>query len=223
VDNKKSKSKKGGETVKDVYKRLYQAFGARRWWPAETQFEVIIGAILTQNTNWKNVEKAIEKLKDKDLLNPARLYKIRNEELAELIRSSGYYNIKTKRIKNFIAFLQEEYRADLDRMFQEEMMVLRDKLLTIKGIGPETADSILLYAGEKPTFVVDAYTKRIFSRHGWISDNDNYEEIRNFFMENLNHDVQLFNEYHALLVYLGKEFCKKEPRCQECPLITFLR
>ena len=223
MDERKGRSKQVGKRiVKEVYKTLYQAFGPRGWWPGETPFEVVIGAILTQNTSWKNVERAIDRLRAKNLLHPANLYKIKDEELAQLIKPSGYYHIKTGRIKNFIVFLHREYGSDLNKMFREEMMFLRKKLLSIKGIGPETADSILLYAGEKPTFVVDTYTKRIFSRHGWISNQNSYEDIRDFFMGNLNIDVKLFNEYHALLVYLGKEFCKKEPRCKECPLKVFL-
>jgi endonuclease-3 related protein len=207
--------------LEKVYKILLETFGPRGWWPGETPFEVIIGAILTQNTSWKNVEKSIDRLKAENLLHPAVLYKIKDKKLAELIKSSGYYHIKTKRIKNFMAFLQREYRGNLKEMFREETIILRKKLLSISGIGSETADSILLYAGEKPTFVVDTYTKRIFSRHGWISNQDDYEDIRNLFMENMNNNVKLFNEYHALLVHLGKEFCKKEPRCKECPLRVF--
>ena len=211
----------GKKILQRVYDTLLQAFGPRGWWPGETPFEVIIGAVLTQNTSWQNVEKAIHRLKAKNVLKPAVLYRMKDEELAELIRPSGYYHIKTRRIKNILGFLQKEYRGNLNRMFQEETLILREKLLAIDGIGPETADSILLYAGEKPTFVVDAYTRRIFSRHGWVSTRDSYEDIKNLFMENLDLDVQMFNEYHALLVYLGKELCKKEPRCNECPLDVF--
>jgi endonuclease-3 related protein len=213
----------GKRILEKVFNCLFQTFGPRGWWPGETPFEIIIGAILTQNTSWENVEKAIDRLKARNVLHPAGIYKMKDEKLADFIRPSGYYHIKTKRIKDFLAFLQKEYRLDLNRMFQEKTMVLRRKLLSINGIGPETADSILLYAGGKPTFVVDAYTKRIFSRHGWISHQDSYENVRNLFMENLNHDVKLFNEYHALLVQVGKEFCKREPRCKECPLKVFFR
>jgi len=211
-----------GKILKKIYDKLFQAFGPMGWWPGETPFEVIIGAILTQNTSWENVEKAINRLKAKKMLNPADFSRMRDEKLAELIKPSGYYNIKAKRIKNFMDFLQKEYGTDLRRMLQEETMVLREKLLSIKGIGPETADSILLYAAKKPVFVVDTYTRRIFSRHGWVSSTDNYQEIKDFFMRNLKPDVKLYNEYHALLVYLGKNFCKKRPQCGECPLKNFL-
>jgi endonuclease-3 related protein len=211
----------GRKILKKIYNKLFQTFGPMGWWPGETPFEVIIGAILTQNTSWENVEKAIHKLKTKKVLHPAGLYRKKDEELAELIKSVGYYNIKAKRIKNFMAFFQREYGKDLKKMFREDTIVLREKLLSINGIGPETADSILLYAAEKPTFVVDAYTKRILLRHGWISSQDSYQDIKDLFMNNLKHDVKMYNEYHALLVYLGKNFCKKKPQCEGCPLEEF--
>lgn len=182
---------------------------------------MIVGAILTQNTAWANVSQAISKLKSKDLMTPEALYHLDQHHLAYLIRSAGYYNLKARRLKNFMEFLFEEYDGDLDRMFSEEMDVLRNKLLCIKGIGRETADSMLLYAGKIPTFVVDAYTKRIFSRHIIVSEEADYEEIRTLFMDNLPNDTKLFNEYHALLVHLGKTFCKKKPKCEGCPLMGF--
>jgi endonuclease-3 related protein len=208
---------------KKIYNKLFRAFGSMGWWPGETPFEVIIGAILTQNTAWGNVEKAIKKLKAEKVLHPVALYRIKERRLATLIKASGYYNIKARRIKNFMAFLKKEYENDLKKMFREDMNVLRDKLLSIDGIGYETADSILLYAAKKPTFVVDAYTKRIFLRHGWISDQDSYHDIKNFFMKNLKQDVKIYNEYHALLVYVGKNFCKKKSECRDCPLKEFLK
>jgi len=202
----------------EIYHKLFKAYGPRHWWPGETPFEVMVGAILTQNTSWRNVEKAIQKLKDKGVLNAEGIHQLRKSQLAPLIRSSGYYRIKAERLKAFEGFLFEEYDGDIEKMGEERLPVLRQKLIGVNGIGPETADSILLYGLNKPIFVVDAYTKRILSRHGMISENASYEEIQRLFMSHLPMDVRLFNEYHALLVYLGKTLCKKVPRCDECPL-----
>jgi endonuclease-3 related protein len=201
-----------------VYYRLYKAYGPRHWWPGETSFEVMVGAILTQNTSWRNVEKAIQKLKMNGVLNPEGVHHLKKSQLAPLIRSSGYYRIKADRLKSFVDFLFEEYGGDLKRMKRERLTELREKLLGIKGIGPETADSILLYGLEKPIFVVDAYTKRILSRHGITSEKASYEEVQNLFMDHLPPDEKIFNEYHALFVHLGKNVCKKIPRCDICPL-----
>ena len=202
----------------DIYQRLYKAYGPRHWWPGETPFEVMVGAILTQNTSWKNVEKAIQKLKNKGLLNAGKVHQLRKSQLAPLIRSSGYYRIKADRLKAFVSFLFEEYNGDLKKMGKERMETLREKLLEVKGVGPETADSILLYGLKKPIFVVDAYTKRILSRHGIVSEQASYGEIQSLFMNHLPPDERLFNEYHALLVHLGKTLCKKIPRCDICPI-----
>jgi len=201
-----------------VYHRLYKAYGPRHWWPGETSFEVMVGAILTQNTSWRNVEKAIQKLKGKRVLNPEGIYHLKKSQLAPLIRSSGYYRIKADRLKAFVDFLFEEYGGDLKRMKRERLAELRKELLGVKGIGPETADSILLYGLKKPIFVVDAYTKRILSQHGMISEKASYEEIQKLLMDHLPPDEKLFNEYHALFVHLGKMVCKKSPRCDICPL-----
>lgn len=201
-----------------IYQELYQAYGPRHWWPGETPFEVMVGAILTQNTSWKNVEKAIAALKGKGVLHPEGVHQLRESTLASLIRSSGYYRIKARRLKAFVTFLLSEYQGDIERMRKEEIGALREKLLLVNGIGPETADSILLYALQKPIFVVDAYTRRIFSRHGMISEKASYEEIQALFMDQLPPDERLFNEYHALLVHLGKNVCKKKPECERCPL-----
>lgn len=206
-----------------MYKILYDTFGPRHWWPADSSFEVIIGAILTQNTAWNNVEKAIENLKRKKLLSPIKIKKINKLKLASLIKPSGYYHLKADRLKEFVEFLFSEYGGDLDRMRSERLDRLREKLLTVNGIGPETADSILLYALGKPIFVVDKYTKRILSRHRIVSKKASYSEIQNIFMRNLPRDEKLFNEYHALLVYLGKNFCKKKPNCDICPINSFVR
>lgn len=201
-----------------IYRKLYSAYGPRNWWPGETSFEVMVGAILTQNTSWRNVEKAIQKLKGKTVLNPEGIHRLKKSELARLIKSSGYYRIKTDRLKSFIDFLFKEYDGDLKRMKRERLDELREMLLSVKGVGPETADSILLYGLKKPIFVVDAYTKRILSRHGIISEKASYEEVQKLFMDHLPHDEKLFNEYHALLVHLGKTLCKKIPKCDLCPL-----
>ncbi len=201
-----------------MYQKLYQTIGPRHWWPADSPFEVVVGAILTQNTSWKNVEKALGALKEKNILDPLQLYKVDEQYLATTITSSGFFNIKSKRIKSFINFLFEQYQGSLEKMFSEKLTLLREKLLAINGIGPETADSILLYAGGKPIFVVDAYTKRILLRHKVISPRARYSEIQELFMNNLKADVKMFNEYHALLVYIGKYYCKRVPQCKSCPL-----
>jgi len=202
----------------NIYRKLYKAYGPRDWWPAETSFEVMVGAILTQNTSWRNVEKAIQKLKGKGVLNPEGIHDLKKTQLASLIKSSGYYRIKADRLKAFVNFLFEEFDGDLKRMGRERLGELREKLLGVKGIGPETADSILLYGLKKSIFVVDAYTKRILSRHKMILENTAYEEVQKLFMEHLPLDEKLFNEYHALLVHLGKTVCKKIPRCDICPI-----
>ena len=202
----------------DLYNRLYKAFGPRHWWPGDSPFEVVVGAILTQNTAWRNVKKAIDNLKARDLLSPEALYHVPFEDLATVIRPAGYYNIKSKRLKHFVEFLFQESAGDLGRLLEEDLETLRNKLLSINGIGPETADSILLYAGDKPTFVVDAYTRRILFRHNLIPEEVSYDEVQNFFMDSLEPDPPMFNEYHALIVRLGHSFClKKKPRCTECP------
>jgi endonuclease-3 related protein len=178
----------------------------------------MVGAILTQNTSWRNVEKAIQNLKARNVLTVRGIHRLKRGELASLIRSSGYFRIKADRLKAFVNFLSENYNGKLERMMKEEVEVLRQKLLDVKGIGPETADSILLYGLKKRIFVVDAYTKRILSRHGIVSEKASYDEVQKLFMDHLPHDERLFNEYHALLVHLGKTLCKKIPRCDRCPL-----
>lgn len=201
-----------------MYEILNDYFGNLNWWPGETPFEIAVGAILTQNTNWTNVERAIENLKSANLLSPGRLLEEKDDTISELIRPSGYYNIKTKRLKAFLGFLDSEYGGVMERMFEESLSTLRKKLLKVKGVGEETADSILLYGGDKPVFVVDAYTRRILTRHGIIDDDYSYEDIQELFMTHLAPDVPLYNQYHALLVNTGKLFCRREPRCRECPL-----
>ncbi len=202
----------------EIYNELHLYYGPQHWWPGDSPFEVAIGAILTQNTSWTNVEKAIENLKKKRLLSSKALNEIPMKDLALLIRPAGYYNVKAKRLKAFVTFLVHYYRGSMKLMGKQDAHTLREKLLEIHGIGQETADSILLYAFEKPVFVVDAYTKRIFSRHGLVDANVSYEELQGFIHENLEEDVQLFNEYHALLVKVGKDRCRPKPICQGCPL-----
>jgi endonuclease III related protein len=202
----------------EIYEKMDRHFGDLKWWPADGPFEVIVGAILTQNAAWTNVEKAIVALKKKNLLNPKGMLNISDECLASLIRPSGYYHLKTLRLKTFVRFLTENYSGNVEIMQQEELWTLRERLLGVWGIGRETADSILLYACEKPIFVVDAYTKRILHRHGLIDRNLAYEGIQRLFMQNLPHDRSLFNQYHALLVNTGKYFCRKNPDCAGCPL-----
>ena len=213
------KDKRQNRSLLKIYDLLYRKFGPRHWWPGNTRLEIIIGAILTQNTAWANVEKAIRNLKKERVLNAKALSAIPEKTLAELIRPSGYYNIKAGRIKNFLKFLNTHYNGSLAGMFGTDLYKLKEELLSVKGIGQETADSILLYAGNKPIFVVDAYTKRIFSRHGFISKNVEYKKIQSLFMDNLRQDARLFNEFHALIVELGKTTCKsKKPLCDICPL-----
>ena len=214
------RSNKGSlrKSLLEIYKILYREFGPQRWWPGETPFEVIVGAILTQNTAWTNVSKAIDNLKKESHLLPETLYSLPLPRLARLIRPSGYYNIKTKRLKEFLNFLFNEYNGSLEKMFKTDLSELREKLLKVNGIGPETADSILLYAGNYPIFVIDAYTKRILSRHNIITDGMDYHSLQRFFMDNLAEDADLYNEYHALIVKTAKDFCKKKPVCELCPL-----
>jgi endonuclease-3 related protein len=206
------------ETLSEIYQLLYDAFGPQHWWPGETPFEIITGAILTQNTNWANVEKAIANLKSAGQLTPEALFHIDISQLAELIRPAGYYNIKAKRLKSFINWLYDNYDGEMSNLELVNTDQLREELLAIKGIGRETADSILLYALGRPVFVVDAYTARIASRHGLIDPGADYEQLRELFESNLAEDVRLFNEYHALLVRAGKEFCRPKARCPGCPL-----
>jgi len=219
------------DILMDIYTRLFEAFGPQHWWPGETPFEVMIGAILTQNTAWKNVEKAIACLKEEGIMEPEGLAQAKIGRLAGLIRASGYYNQKARKIVRFMKFLKDEYDLNVKKMKKESLLSLREKLLQVNGIGPETADSILLYALEMPIFVVDAYTYRVFSRHSFIAEDTTYDEMQALFMDNLAHDAKLFNEYHALIVRLGHTFCRKTPLCplgdpphsgQNCPLNDLL-
>ena len=210
-----------GKTLRAFYNAMFKAFGPQRWWPAKTPTEVVIGAILTQNTAWNNVVRAINNLREAGLLDLPRLHKTDPAVLAELIRPSGTYKVKARRLKTFLDWLDERYDCDLDRMFATPLHALREELLGVSGIGRETADAILLYAGNLPTFVVDAYTARILYRHRLIDDSADYDEIKDLFESNLPADVPLFNEYHALLVQVGKLHCRPRARCEGCPLDPF--
>jgi endonuclease-3 related protein len=190
------------EQLTEIYQMLFDRFGPQHWWPGETQFEIITGAILTQNTNWANVEKAIANLMSANLLTPEKLYRLSTSRLAELIRPAGYYNIKAHRLKSFLDWLFHSYDGRLENLENLDTGRLRTELLAVKGIGHETADSILLYAFDRPIFVVDAYTARVAVRHGLIEPDADYEQLRDLFQSNLPQDVQLFNEYHALLVWV---------------------
>jgi endonuclease-3 related protein len=205
--------------LQEIYDRLYQFYGPQNWWPAESRIEMLIGAVLTQNTNWQNVRKAIDALRIEGLLSFEALSSISVDALSLCIKSSGYYNLKAKRLKNLLQMIEDEYGGSLDDLLETEPHSARESLLSVKGIGPETADSILLYAGGHPLFVVDAYTHRIFSRHNLVPDDCDYQSLQDLFMDNLPHDSPLFNEYHALIIKTAKQFCKKnKPLCEKCPL-----
>ncbi|HEY9766543.1 MAG TPA: hypothetical protein V6C82_09255 [Chroococcales cyanobacterium] len=207
------------EALLNIYERMLVHFGPRGWWPGETREETIVGAILTQNVAWRNVERAIANLKAADLLSLAKLHQAPSEVIEPLIIPSRFYKQKTRKIKDFTAFLFGEHGGDLDRMFSIGVRKLRPELLFLKGIGPETADCILLYAGFLPSFTCDAYTRRIFGRLGFFAADATYEEMRNFFMKHLPHQVPLFNEFHAQIDGIGHHYCQpKDPRCGECPL-----
>jgi endonuclease-3 related protein len=202
-----------------IYRKLYRYFGPQHWWPGDAPFEVAVGAVLTQNTSWSNVEKAMQNLKNRNLLSPRRMYGLSVSELAWLIRPAGYFNVKAKRLRSFLEFIVNDYHGSMKDMLREDLMHLRVKLLRIHGIGPETADSILLYALEKSVFVIDAYTKRVLSRHGIMGSERSYDEFQELFYSALSRDVRLYNEYHALFVRVGKTFCKRrKPLCSNCPL-----
>lgn len=195
-----------------------KSHGPQHWWPGDTPFEIMTGAVLTQNTNWLNVSKAINNLKNAGLLDPEKL--LRNKKkVSQLVKPSGFYRLKGERLLAFCEYYVTRYKANTEKMKKRNLKILRNELISIKGIGKETADSILLYALDRPVFVVDAYTRRIFSRHGYFAYDDSYDEIRLLFERDLPRKSKIYNEYHALLVKLGKTRCKKnEPLCNNCPL-----
>jgi len=209
------------DRLRAIYDRMLSHFGPQHWWPAETPFEVMVGAVLTQNTAWKNVERALDNLRRAGVMSLAALSELPTALLAEYIRPAGYYNVKAARLHNLFHFVTDQYGADLRAFFAQPLPQLREQLLSIKGIGRETADSILLYAAGLPIFVVDAYTHRILARHQVIDEDCvyDYETIQELFMDNLDCDARLYNEYHALLVRVGNAYCKKKnPACAACPL-----
>lgn len=205
--------------LQTIYRLLHDHFGTQQWWPAETPFEVLVGAILTQNTAWTNVEKAIANLKAANALSPEALCRLTIPELEALIRPAGFFRQKAARLRHVTAVLVKHYQGDVARLCAGPLDVARQRLLALPGVGPETADSILLYAAHRPSFVVDAYTRRIFSRIGSLAGNERYDTIRAGFMAELPAEAPLFNEYHALLVTLAKSCCRKQrPACTDCPL-----
>lgn len=206
------------DRLMEMYRLLHNHFGPQHWWPGETELEIMVGAVLTQNTNWKNVEKAIGNLKRGNLLSLEALHALPLPRLAEEVRPAGFFNVKAKRLRNLLDLIMESYDGDLVRFLREKPAILRAALLSVKGVGKETADSILLYAAKAPYFVIDAYTYRILHRHGMVEEEVSYDDLQALFMENLADDPKLFNEFHALIVRAGKEFCKKEPLCPSCPL-----
>jgi len=209
------------DVLRQFYDALYEQYGAQHWWPADTPLEVMVGAVLTQNTNWQNVERAIARLRAADLLDLAALRAVPTDRLAELIRPAGYFNVKARRLKSLIDMVWRQYDGDLTAMFAQPMAELREVLLSVRGVGPETADSILLYAGGHPTFVVDAYTYRVVVRHGLLDAQASYEDLKQLFEDAMEPDADLYNEYHALLVRVGKEHCRRRARCDGCPLDRF--
>ncbi|MCX7785713.1 MAG: endonuclease III domain-containing protein [candidate division WOR-3 bacterium] len=216
--NYQSKKQTSKPSVLSIYQKLFDYYGPQNWWPAESDFEVIVGAVLTQNTAWRNVEKAINNLKAHNLLTPKRLWNVSDKQLNHLIRPSGFYRIKAKRLKALLDFIIKKYAGSIRNLKKQKLSILRQELLEIPGIGEETADSILLYALRKPIFVVDAYTRRIFSRHNFFEYKTSYAKIQEFFIKHLPKSITVYQEYHALLVKLAKDYCRTKPNCSHCPL-----
>ena len=224
----KSQSEQRAQQLRRAYEFMRARFGHQQWWPGETPFEVCVGAILTQNTSWTNVERAIANLKSAGVLEAKKLFSLPETELAQLIRPAGYFNVKARRLRSFLRVLVEEYSGELHRLFAGETKTVRNRLLEIKGIGPETADSLLLYAGGHHSFVVDAYTRRIFARHGWCSDRADYDTLKTVCESALSEKaiperLDYWQDYHAQLVMIGKHYCRKrESRCSDCPLHSLM-
>ena len=210
-----------GKKLMEFYAAMVKRFGHQQWWPGDTPLEICIGAVLTQNTNWRNVEKAIANLKAAGFMNVTALLETPREKLAELIRPAGYFNVKAKRLRNLLKCIHESHGDDVEEFLNRSVNSLREELLSINGIGRETADSIILYAAHKPSFVVDTYTYRILLRHGMIYEDDGYDAIKELFESSLDEDVELWNDYHAQLVAVGKNYCKPNAKCDGCPLETF--
>jgi endonuclease-3 related protein len=221
-------SRKTGRNLRRAYELMRARFGHQHWWPGETPFEVCVGAILTQNTAWSNVERAIANLKKANVLEPKKLFALPEKKLAQLIRPAGYFNVKARRLRSFLRVLVKEFGGDLKKLFVGETSAVRERLLAIHGVGPETADSLLLYAGGHQSFVIDAYTKRIFQRHNWSATDAYYDELKSLCESALNQKsgvarLDYWQDYHAQLVMAGKHFCRpRVPRCDECPLRRLL-
>lgn len=204
--------------VREIYRALFDAWGPQHWWPGRARLEIMVGAILTQNTAWSNVERAIRRLRQFRALRLSGLHEAPMDRLADWIRPAGFFRVKAKRLRAFTSAIEQRFGGDLRRLFRVETLPLRAWLLGIHGIGPETADSILLYAAGRPVFVVDAYTRRFMIRHGWIGAKASYDDVAKVFTGALPREAALYNEYHALIVALGKQYCRARPRCEGCPL-----
>jgi endonuclease-3 related protein len=207
----------------EAYERLLAALGPQHWWPGDSPFEIMVGAVLVQNTAWRNVERAVANLRDAGVMEPRAMYALSPDELSELIRPAGYFQVKCRRLRNLLRFVIERYDGSLEARFGTDLATLREQLLAIHGIGPETADAILLYAAGKPTFVVDTYAHRVLARHGWIDYGAGYHDIKDYCESHLPADARLYNEYHALLVRVGKDYCRRSvAKCAACPLADLL-
>ncbi|MDD4873968.1 MAG: endonuclease [Dehalococcoidales bacterium] len=209
--------------LKEIYQRLMTAYGPQQWWPAPSPFEVMVGAVLTQSTAWINVEKAIDNLKAAQVLSPESIRNVSFSDLAQIIKPSGYYNVKARKLKSLAYWLGATFADNIDKMAECDTKSLREQFLSVYGIGPETADSILLYVVKKPIFVIDTYTRRIISRIGLMLKDNSYDDYQRLFMVHLKADVVIYNEYHALLVKLAKEACNKKPLCRKCCLNDICR
>jgi endonuclease III related protein len=205
----------------EMYDAMFERFGHQGWWPGDGPLEICVGAILTQNTNWANVEKALDNLRNAGAMSVAAINEMDHDALAELIRPAGYFNIKAKRLKNFIACVSASCDDDIGAFLSRSVLALQEELMPINGIGRETADSIILYAAQRPTFVIDRYTCRILVRHGLIHPEDDYEQVKDIFESYLPEDLDLWKDYHAQIVAVGKEFCRPKPKCAGCPLESF--
>ncbi len=206
----------------NIYKKIFilldNRWGDQKWWPADSRLEIIIGAILTQNTSWKNVEQALSNLKKNNKISISKISNASHKELASLIKPAGYYNQKSKYIIGVVNYIKKKYNGSLDELFSLDLSLLRKELLSLKGIGPETADTIILYASQKPIFVIDTYTRRFMERHQLASKNDSYDSLAKKFTDSLPRDYKLYNQFHALIVQLGKNYCKTKAKCSGCPL-----
>jgi endonuclease-3 related protein len=211
-----------GSSALTTFQLLHERLGPQHWWPGQSPFEVMVGAVLVQNTAWKNVERAIANLREAGALDPRAIHRLPQPELEELIRPAGYFRVKARRLRNLVDYVVERYDGSLDAMCEVDAGQLREELLGVHGVGPETADSILLYALEKPVMVVDAYTHRIWARHGWIDYDVDYHQLQDRLTGDLPADAAVFNELHALIVSVGHHWCKRTPKCGECPLQELL-